>query len=183
MVDGYSVDNIEAPKFVSRGEWAISGDTAVDRYMPLKAADLTSGTWGLSGIYEVVQWAEPYDDISGLSGCIGVTLRNIVAQTDTGQINQNFARRHMAVLHEGFCYMRYESGLLDGSVVTLKWGDKIAPCTSGFRVWEYVTVEGGSPGTGIQQCELGYYADVPSDATGTWKRVRINPSWIRGQTK
>lgn len=179
--EGYDVDELDAPKFVSRGEWAISGTYELERYTPLKnGGDLTSGAFGVSGIYEVVQWALPYDDISGMSGCIGITLRDIVKQTDES-INKPFARRKMAVMHEGYTMMRYESGTLDGAVVTMKYGDKIAPTISGFRAWEFVTVEGGSPGTGVQQVELGWYADVTSDATGTRKRVKIMPNWVIGQ--
>lgn len=191
---GYSVDEIDAPKFVSRGEWDITGTTEIEAYTPLKAnATLSSGMFG-SGAYEVRQWAEPYDDISGISGCIGINLRRIRRSTQSGisYINENIGRRKMAVLHEGYAFMRYQSGTLDGAVVTLKYGDWIAPCTSGFRVYQeinYGTATGEGTNnrnvlhTGYRQVKLGWYADTQSNSTGSRKRVKIMPSMIYGKYK
>jgi hypothetical protein len=188
---GYDIDELDAPKFVSRGEWDISGTYEIEAYTPLKAvANLTSGMFG-SGAYEVRQWAQPYDDISGTSGCIGITLRRIRKSTQSGisYINENIGRRKMAVMHEGYAFMRYESGTLDGTVVTLKYGDWIAPCTSGFRAFQEINIKnvtGESDTevvltTGTRQVKLGWYADVQSNATGTRKRVKIMPNMIYGQ--
>jgi hypothetical protein len=191
--EGYDIDNLEAPKFVSKGEWDITGTTQIEAYTPLKAAgSLTSGTFGVSGFYNVQNWAEPYDDISGISGCIGVTIRKLFVATNTGQavVNINTRRRKTAVMHEGYLPMRYQSGTLDGTVITLKYGDVIAPCTSGFRVWEplnQIAVSviplgtGYAYGTGVQQNKLGWYADVQSNATGTRKRVKILTRKIYGE--
>jgi hypothetical protein len=191
---GWDTENIEAPKFVSRGEWDITGTKALAAFQPLNVYSTTfdSGIFGESGIYRVRQFAAPYDDKSGISGCIGVTLRRIETATNTGLRNQNLGNRKMAVLHEGYCYMEYKSGYLDGSVKTLQYGDKIAPCISGFRVYEEINIQAvsGMDGTeavcittGIRQCHLGWYADAASDATGTWKRVKINPHYLYGAHK
>jgi hypothetical protein len=179
---GYDVDEIDSPRYVTRGEWELTGTKALQAYMPLKhGGALTSGLFGLSGIYAVSNWALPYDDISGISGCIGVNLRKMLTQTNTGLHGEAFTRRKVGILHQGVVKMKYQSGTLDGAVITLKWGDQIAPTISGFRAYEFVTVEGGSPGTGIQQIPLGWYVDSPSDATGSWKKVYINPHGIIGQ--
>ncbi len=181
MSYGFDIDNIDAPKYVSRGEWDITGNYAIEAFTPLKSAGaMTSGAFGVSGTYNVNNWAVPYDDISGCSGCIGVTLRRIEAYTNTGLRNSNLYRRKMGVLHEGYCFMRFQEGQLDGTIITLRYGDSIAPCTSGFRAYEIVTVEDGAIGTGLQQCKLGWYADLASDATGTIKKVKIMPNTIYG---
>lgn len=172
---GYDVDEIDSPRYVTRGEWELTGTKALQAYMPLKhGGALTSGLFGLSGIYAVNNWALPYDDISGISGCIGVNLRKMLTQTNTGLHGEAFTRRKVGILHQGVIKMKYQSGTLDGAVVTLKWGDTIAPTISGFRVRELIlpTINGL---TGIQQIPLGWYVDSPSDATGSWKKVYINP--------
>lgn len=134
---GYDIDEIDAPKFMSRGEWNITGTKDCDAWMPLKAnTTLASGLFGVSGLYSVTQYAEPYDDISGLSGCIGVNIRKMSLETNTGLRNQNIGLRKIAVIHEGYVIMEYIAGTLDGTVITLKYGDVIAPCTSGFRCYE-----------------------------------------------
>lgn len=195
---GYDIDNIDAPKFVSRGEWDITGTVQIEAYTPLKAnTTMTTGDRGLSGHWNTQQWAEPYNDISGISGCIGISIRKIFGNLNTGGValNQNVGRRKMGVMHEGIAMMRYQSGTLDGSVITMKYGDDIAPCTSGFRTYEEIqgTNYTGLSGlnilflqvyiTGYRQCHLGWYADVVSSATGTRKRVRILTHSIRGNTK
>ncbi|NHJ40129.1 MAG: hypothetical protein FK731_08865 [Asgard group archaeon] len=180
-VYGYDVDEIDSPRYVTRGEWELTGTKALEAYMPLKhGGALTSGTFGLSGIYAVSNWCLPYDDISGISGCIGVNLRKMVTQTNTGQLSEPFTRRKTAIMHMGVVKMKYQSGTLDGTVVTLKWGDEIAPTISGFRARELIlpTINGL---TGIQQVPLGWYVDYPSNATGSWKKVYINPHWLREQ--
>jgi hypothetical protein len=139
---GYDIDEIDAPKFMSRGEWNLTGTKSCDAWMPLKPnTTLSSGLYGVSGLFEVYQWAEPYDDISGLSGCIGVNIRKLSKATDTGLRNQNIGLRKMAVLHEGYCIMEYMSGTLDGTVITLKYGDAIAPTWSGFRAYEEINYD------------------------------------------
>lgn len=192
---GYDVDEIDAPKFMSRGEWSLTGTKDADAYWPLKPnTTLSSGSFGLSGNYEVEQWCEPYDDTSGISGCIGVNIRKISKISETGnKKNQNLGLRKLAVLHEGYVYMYYQSGTLDGTPITMKYGDWIAPCPSGFRTYEELNITGisGSQGsnfvqaymTGYRQCQLGWYADVVSSATGTRKRVKIMPQSIYGNTK
>jgi len=186
IADGYNVDNIEAPKFISRGEYDITGTIRCEAYWPLRQIKtIESGAWGLSGIYDSKQWCKPYDDISGISGCIGVSIRSLnttasigTASTYAGTINENVLQRKFAVMHEGYLPMYYMSGTLDGTPKTMTYGMKIAPCPSGFRTWEYVTVEGGSPGTGAQQCELGWWADIASVMTGQRYRVKVCPNFM-----
>lgn len=190
---GYDVDEIDSPRYVTRGEWELTGTKALQAYMPLKhGGSLTSGLFGISGIYAVSNWALPYDDISGLSGCIGVNLRKMITQTDTGTFSEPFTRRKVGIMHMGVVKMKYQSGTLDGAVVTLKWGDRIAPTISGFRVWQPLNLlnvqligetTGQVYGTGYEQTHLGWYVDYPSDATGSWKKVYINPNWNYGETK
>ncbi len=214
---GYDVDEIDAPKYLSHGEWTITGTKSIDAWMPLKPnVTLASGLFGSSGLYAVDQYAEPYDNQSGLSGCIGVNIRKIHTQTNTGLRNANLGLRKMAVLHEGYCMMSYESGTLDGTVITLKYGDAIAPTISGFRAYEELntstfyafsaapTLETGAAvptatgvfisgisataaytalNTGYRQCKLGWFADVASNMTGYWHRVKIMPNSIYGTTK
>lgn len=138
FTDGYNIDEIDAPKFVSRGEWNLTGTRSCPAYTPLKPVEgLTSGTFGVTGIYEVKNWCLPYDDISGMSGCIGVTLRKMFAISETGTYyNENILLRKTAVLHEGYLPLSYQSGTLDGTVVTMRYGDRIAPHPSGFRTWQ-----------------------------------------------
>lgn len=179
---GYDVEQIDAPKYISRGEFDITGTKELEAYMPLQLSSttLSSGAFGVSGLYRVQQMAVPYADNSGLSGCIGINTRKVRKSTDTGLRNQNLMNRKLAILHEGYCYMLYQSGTLDGTVRTLRHGDLIAPCHSGFRVYEElnhsaVNYTGGIMTTGDRQCILGHYADVASSLTGTWKKVRIYP--------
>ena len=186
IADGYNVDNIEAPKFISRGEWDITGTLAMEAYWPLRAVNtLESGAWGLSGIYDSMHWCKPYDDISGISGCIGASIRSIktvasigTATTYAGTINENVLQRKFAVMHEGYLPMYYQSGTLDGVPKTMTYGAKIAPCTSGFRTWEWISADV----TGIQQVELGWWADIPSIMTGERYRVKISPNFELSQT-
>ena len=113
----------------------------------------------------------------------------MLTQTNTGLHGEAFTRRKVGIMHQGVVKMKYQSGTLDGAVVTLKWGDQIAPTVSGFRAYEMLNVEAVSGttsihqvfGTGAQQAKLGWYVDSPSDATGSWKKVYINPHWIIGQ--
>jgi hypothetical protein len=191
MVHGYDVELLEEPYYVSRGEWALSGNASCQAYTLLKRTSaLVSGLWGASGVYAIWNFAEPYDDISGISGCVGVSLHKLRTDTDTGMtnINQVFARRQIDVCHFGIVKLPYVSGTLDGSVLTLNWGDLIAPCQSGFRAYEYIsTIESGGIGTGVQQCILGQYMDIASNQTGTTglarKKVFIYPSTIYGVHK
>jgi hypothetical protein len=193
---GYDIDELDAPKFLSRGEWNLTGTEEIDAWQPLKSSTtLSSGLFGQSGLYEVYQWATKYDDISGISGCIGVNIRKLSKATDTGLRNQNIGLRKMAVLHEGYCIMEYIAGTLDGTVITLKYGDVIAPATSGFRCFQELnftlisgaigtaTLSGTFLHTGTRQCKLGWFADVVSDQTGARHRVKIMPNSIYGTTK
>jgi hypothetical protein len=195
IADGYNVDNIEAPKFISRGEWDITGTTRVEAYWPLRAiSTLESGAWGESGAYDYMHWCTPYDDISGISGCIGASIRSLnttasigTATTYAGTINQNVLQRKFAVMHEGYLPMYYMSGTLDGTPQTMTYGAKIAPCPSGFRTWEIINAAAvsGMDGTevvaittGLAQCELGWWADIPSNMTGERFRVKIAPHFM-----
>jgi len=184
---GFDRQQIDAPKYVSRNEWTLTGTETVNAYWPLKlsSTSLDSGTWGLSGIYRARQLCEPYDDISGMSGCIGVSIRKMSKITNTGLRNQNIIRRQIAVLHKGPCYMEYKSGTLDGTPVTLRYGDLIAACSGGFRAFEELNYKdanytGGYLHTGNRQTALGIYADVASNLTGTWKKVIVDPKNIYG---
>lgn len=188
---GYDIDEIDAPKYMSRGEWSLTGTKDALAYWPMKAdPTLTSGLFGTSGLYDVTQWCLPYDNISGLSGCIGVNIRKISKISETGNTrNQNLGNRSLAILHEGYIFMSYESGTLDGALVTLRYGDAIAPCTSGFRVYQELNITGISGidtpltqgfVTGDRQVKLGWYADVPSNLTGVYRRVKIMPNRIYG---
>jgi len=195
MVHGYDVEVLEEPYHVSRGEWALTGTESCQAYNLLKRTEtLVSGLWGASGVYAVWNFAQVYDDISGISGCIGVSLHKLRTDTDTGMtnINQVFARRQLDVCHFGVVKLPYVSGTLDGTVVTLKWGDLLAPCQSGFRAFQEVNIlavtgEGDTEivlNTGLRQCVLGHYMDVPSNQTGTTglarKKLFLYPSTIYG---
>jgi hypothetical protein len=195
MVHGYDVELLEEPYYVSRGEWALTGTEECIAYNLLKRTDtLVSGLWGASGVYAVWNFCQVYDDISGISGCIGASLHKLRKDSDTGMtnINQVFARRQIDVVHFGIIKLPYVSGTLDGTVVTLKWGDQIAPCISGFRAYEQIntlaiTGAGDGLSTGTRQCLLGHYMDIPSNITGTTgnarKKVFIYPSTIYGVHK
>lgn len=198
MPNGYDVELIEEPYYISRGEWTLSGNAECQAYTPLKrASEITSGLWGVSGVYYTRQYATTYDDISGISGCIGVSLSKMLLDTNTGMTNitQPMFRRQVDVCHFGVIKLPYVSGTLDGAVVTLKWGDKIAPCISGFRVYQEINtidVTGLSDtevvlNTGTRQQVLGHYMDYPSAITGTTglarKKVFIYPTTIYGVHK
>lgn len=182
---GYDIESVEEPKFVSRGQFYVTGNVTIDAFTLMKReTSITSGLWGVSGVYNVKYELTPYDDISGISGCVGCTVEKKYADDQTGNVVAPIYRKSQTILHFGFVKLPYVSGTIDNAVVTLKWGDKVAPCISGFRAYEYITVEGGSPGTGTQQCELGTYADVPSTMTGTSGaaryRILLNPKCIYG---
>ena len=192
--DGYNEQEIDAPKYVSRGEYDLTGNRGIHSNMPMKAdPTLTTGGFGVSGQYETYQWALPYDDNSGISGCIGVNLRTVLSVNDTGfgySTNQNIGLRKLLVMHEGYVPMYYQSGTLDGAVKTMKYGDAIAPCVSGFRAYEEIniievklnaTATGYAVGTGIQQCKLGWWADISANLTGERFRVKVMPNHIIGQ--
>lgn len=146
FIDGYNIDELDAPKFISRGEWALTGIKGCPAYTPLKEVQaLASGQGGyVTGIFEVLKYALPYDDPSGVSGSIGVTLRKMWPISDTGNTrNENILRRKAAVMHEGYLPLTYVSGTLDGTVRTMRYGDRIAAHPSGFRAWEelnYATI-------------------------------------------
>ena len=191
--EGYNVDDINAPKFISRGEWDLTGTAACDAYWPLKPViTMTTGGFGSSGTYETNQWCAVYDDVSGLSGCIGASIRKIRPISHTGvTVNQNLNLRKFAVMHEGYLPMLYKAGTLDGVPQTMVYGMKIAPTTSGFRTHEKLNLlsvqligetTGQVYGTGIQQCELGWWADIASNLTGERFRVKVNPHFVSGQT-
>lgn len=199
MVHGYDVELLEEPYYVSRGEWTLTGTASCQAYDLLKrTSTLVSGLWGVSGAYNVMNYAQSYDDISGISGCIGVSLHKLRTDTDTGMtnINQVFARRQLDVVHFGVVKLPYVSGLLAGGTPpTLKWGDALAPSLSGFRVFEEVNkveVTGLSDteivlGTGIRQQHFATYMDTPSAITGTTgfarRKVFIHPRSIYGVHK
>ena len=192
--DGYNEQEIDAPKYVSRGEYDITGTRGIHSNMPMKVdPTLTTGGFGVSGQYETYQWALPYDDNSGLSGCIGINLRTVLSVNDTGfgySTNQNIGLRKLLIMHEGYVPMYYQSGILTGSPQTMKYGDKIAPCISGFRTHEIigsVAVSVIPTGTGAaissaskQQCVLGWWADITSTLTGVRYRVKVMPSHTLG---
>lgn len=199
MVHGYETELISDPKIVSRGEWTLTGTQECQAFTPLKrTSTLSSGLWGTSGVYYVRNQAQVYDDISGISGCIGVSLHKMLKDSDTGMtnINRPMFRRQMSVLHYGMIKLPYVSGTLDGSVVTLTWGDRIAPCISGFRAWQeinYHSVEENTGDmanalhTGVRQQVLGIYMDTPCAVTGETgqarRKVLINPEAIYGVHK
>ena len=193
--DGYNEQEIDAPKFVSRGEWNISGNVSSHAFMPLKpVTTLTTGGFGVSGTYETYNWALPYNDNSGISGCIGILLRSIKHIDDTGigySTNENLGLRKVLVMHEGYAPLTYQSGTLDGVPVTMKYGDRIAPCISGFRTWEPLNLlnisiiplgSGACYGTGIKQVKLGWWADIASNATGNRFRVKIMPNTVNSRS-
>lgn len=142
MVDGRAgFGGIERPYFTSRGLWTLTGTVSATAYSLLKrTTTIVSGTWGTSGVYNTQLHAQYYNDISGISGCIGVNLETMLADNATGlsNVNRFFARRNMSVLHLGIIKLPYVSGTLDGTVVELGWGDRIAPCISGFRAYEEI---------------------------------------------
>jgi len=189
MVHGYEVESLEGPYFQSRGQFRITGNITIDAFTLLKRETaIASGLWGTSGVYGTYYDLVAYNDISGISGCVGCTIEKKWADDQTGGVRvAPMYRKQVGVLHFGFVKLPYVSGLIDNSVVTLKWGDKLAPCISGFRAYEYITVEGGSPGTGLQQCLLGTYADLPSTMTGTSGaakyRILLNPQTQYGMNE
>jgi len=142
MVDGRAgFGGIERPYFTSRGLWTLTGNSSAVAYSLLKRnKTLVSGTWGSSGVYYTRLNCSPYNDISGISGCIGVNLETMLVDTATGltNVNRTFARRNLSVLHLGIIKLPYVSGTLDGTVCALGWGDRLAPSQSGFRVWEEI---------------------------------------------
>jgi hypothetical protein len=191
--EGYNEQEIDAPKYVSRGEWELSGNRSTHSNMPMKAQTLlTSGQFGVSGTYQVHNWALPYDDNSGISGCIGINLRTVKSISDTGigySTNQNLGLRNLLIMHEGYVPMYYQSGTLDGVPKLMKYGDRIAPCVSGFRTYEDVNLievsaiplgTGLVVSTGIQQCNLGWWADITSNLTGVRHRVKVMANHIYG---
>jgi len=188
MVHGYEVESLEGPYFQSRGQFKITGNIQIDAFTLLKReTSIGSGTWGTSGVYDTYYELVAYNDISGISGCVGCNIEKKWGDWHTGQVTFPMYRKQIGILHFGYVKLPYVSGTIDGTVVTLKWGDKLAPCISGFRAFEYLTVEGGSPGTGTQQCELGTFADVPSSMTGTSGaaryRILLNPQCVYGVQK
>ena len=194
--DGYNEMEIDAPKFVSRGEWDMTGTASSHMLMPVKpVAALTSGAFGTSGVYEVNNWCLPYNDNSGISGCVGILLRTVKPISATGvgySTNENLNLRKVLIMHEGYAPMYYQSGTLDGTVRKMKYGDLIAPCISGFRTWENLNLinvsiiplgSGAVYGTGYQQVKHGWWADIASDLTGNRFRVKIMPNTIFGSSK
>lgn len=199
MVDGYDVEVLEEPYHVSRGEWTLTGNQSCQAYDLLKRTDtIVSGLWGVSGVYYTRNYAEYYNDISGISGCIGCSLDDLLSDSATGMsnINRNMFRRQITVCHFGIVKLPYVSGTLDGAVVTLKWGDALAPCISGFRVYEEINITGVSGNTsvdiqafvtGIRQCNFATYFDVPCSTTGLTgdarRKVFMNPQTFYGVHK
>jgi len=198
MVHGFEVESLEGPYFVGRGQFTITGNITIDAFTLLKReTSIVSGLWGVSGVYRTQYKLTAYNDISGISGCVGCTIEKKWADDQTGGV-QVFPmyRKQVGVLHFGFVKLPYVSGLIDNSVVVLKWGDKLAPCISGFRALEPLQsiavltpaasaeTTGYTYGTGLQQCELGTYADLPSTMTGTSGaaryRILLNPKTIYG---
>jgi hypothetical protein len=199
-INGYAGYGIEQPYYVSQGLWTLTGNEGCAAFTPLKrTSTLVSGLWGVSGVAWVRLNAQVYDDISGISGCIGCNIEEMKADSETGlsNVNRSFARRNMAVLHLGVVKLPQVSGTLDGTPVTLKWGDAVAPCISGFRAFEEINYTGisGSQGnnyvnvlhTGVRQQVLGTYMDHPNAMTGTsgvaWRRIFMNPQAIYGVHK
>ena len=193
--DGYNEMEIDASKFVSRGEWDMTGNVSSHMLMPVKpVTTLTTGAFGVSGTYETYNWCLPYNDNSGISGCVGILLRNVKSVNDTGfgySTNENIGLRKVLIMHEGYIPMYYQSGTLDGVPKTMKYGDRIAPCISGFRTWEDLNLlnisiiplgSGAVYGTGLKQVELGWWADIASDLTGNRFRVKIMPNTINGRS-
>ena len=191
MVDGYDVEVLEGPYHVSRGEWTLTGNESCQAYDILKRTDeLSSGLWGASGVYNVRNYAQYYDDISGISGSIGVSLTDLLADSATGMdnINRNMFRRQITVCHFGVVKLPYVSGTLDKAVVTLKWGDALAPCISGFRAYQEINVDGLSGlTTGVRQCNFATYMDTPTNITGLTgaarRKVFIHPQTFYGVHK
>lgn len=190
MVGGYDTEVSEDPG-VSRGEWTLSGNQSVQAYDLLKRTDtIVSGLWGSSGVYYTRNYAEYYDDISGISGCIGCSLDDLLSDAATGltNVNRNMFRRQIGVRHFGVVKLPYVSGTLDGTVVTLKWGDRVAPCVSGFRAWEEINIDALTGlTTGVRQQVLGTYYDVPCATTGltgvSRRKVFVHPQTIYGVHK
>ena len=195
MVHGFEVESLEGPYFQSRGQFRITGNVTIDAFTLLKReTTIVSGTWGASGVYQTYYELSAYNDISGISGCVGCTIEKKWADDQTGGVRvAPMYRKQAGVLHFGFVKLPYVSGLIDNSVVTLKWGDKLAPCISGFRAYERQQeiaiivagdTTGATYGTGLQQCELGTFADLPSTMTGTSGaaryRILLNPKTIYG---
>lgn len=198
MVHGYDVELLEEPYYVSRGENTLTGTESVRAYELLKrSTEITSGLWGTSGVYYTRNYVTMYNDISGVSGCIGASLSAVKKDSDTGMTNitQPMFRRQIDVVHFGVIKLAYVSGTLDGGVVTLKWGDLLAPCISGFRVFQEINVIPVSGltdtdlvlNTGTRQQVLATYMDIPSAITGTTgqarKKVFLHPQTIYGVHK
>lgn len=192
VANGYDVEGLERPYFVSRGQWTVSGNVTIDAFTLLKpTTTLVSGAFGVSGIYFQRSLAAPYDDISGVSGAMGCTLRKIYSDTTGAAVGISpLFRRSMAVCHEGYVKMSYESGLLDGTPVTLTYGDLVSPTISGFRVYQE-TLQHDAAGSGLlttgtegaRQQVLGWYADVASAMTGTRHRIKLMPKLVSGYHK
>jgi len=191
MVDGYATEVLEQPYLVSRGEWTLTGNESCQAYDLLKrTGTLVSGLWGASGIYYVRNHAQYYDDISGISGCIGLALEDVLSDAATGMdnINRPMFRRQVDVLHFGLVKLPYVSGTLDKAVVTLMWGDLVAPCISGFRCWQEINIDALTGlTTGVRQQVLGTYMDTPCAITGLTgaarRKVFIHPRSIYGVHK
>lgn len=177
--------DIEFPKHISRGDYAVTGTAAYDTWSLMKSADMSveSGSQGVSGIYETERYITGYDDISGISGCLGATLRKLekADQTWPSGIGRPLTRRKIGIVHEGYIKLTYKSGTLDGTVRTLRYGDAIAPCShDGFRVYEDVNVDTGLLTTGERQCKLGWLAEPKADTTGEEYLVKLMPNHIYG---
>ena len=191
MVDGYATELLEQPYLVSRGEWTLTGNQSCQAYDLLKRTDtLVSGLWGVSGVYYVRNQCEYYDDISGISGSIGVSLDEVLADNATGMdnINRPMFRRQIDVCHFGLVKLPFVSGLLDKSVVTLTWGDLVAPCISGFRAYQEINTDGLTGLiTGVRQQVLGTYMDTPCGQTGLTgiarRKIFLHPQSIYGVHK
>lgn len=191
MVDGYATELLEQPYLLSRGEWTLTGNQSVQAYDLLKrTATLVSGLWGASGVYYVRNQCEYYNDISGISGSIGCSLTDLLSDAATGMdnINRPMFRRQLDVCHFGVVKLPYVSGTLDGAVVTLTWGDLLAPCISGFRVYEEINVDALTGlTTGVRQQVLATYMDTPCAITGLTgaarRKIFLHPQSIYGVHK
>ncbi len=185
--------DVEFPKHISRGDYAVTGTQSYDTWSLMKSAGMSveSGSQGVSGIYETERYITGYDDISGISGCLGATLRKLETsdQTWPSGIGRPLTRRKIGMIHEGYIKLTYKSGTLDGTVQTLRYGDAIAPCSyDGFRAYEDVNVKNVTGATdeeivlttGERQCKLGWLAEPKADTTGTDYLVKLMPNHIYG---